>query len=154
MSAIRIAIAHAILRRGRPAWVARIARDFAVMLGWRWYHAPTRSSTMMATSANPENHAMLRCPAGSTINAASKGPIDDPALPPTWNSDCASPCRPPEAMRATRDDSGWNTADPIPTSATAARTIAKLGADAIRISPTMVNVMPTGREYGVGRRSV
>ena len=49
--------------------------------------------------SNPENHAMLRCPAGSTINAASNGPIDDPALPPTWNSDCASPCWPPEADR-------------------------------------------------------
>ena len=88
------------------------------------------------------------------MNAASSGPIDDPALPPTWNSDCASPCCPPEAMRATRDDSGWNTADPIPTIATAARTIAKVGADAIRISPTMVNVIPIGSEYGVGRWSV
>jgi hypothetical protein len=47
------------------------------MLGWRWYHAPTRSRIMMATSANPENHAMLRCPAGSTINAATGcGTID------------------------------------------------------------------------------
>ena len=30
----------------------------------------------------------------------------DPTLPPTWKTDCASPCRPPEAIRATRDDSG------------------------------------------------
>ena len=27
-------------------------------------------------------------------------------LPPTENSDCANPCRPPDANRATRDDSG------------------------------------------------
>src|ERR1017187_2570399 len=154
MSAISTAIAAAILRRGRRVAVSRVARDFGVMLGWRLYHAPTRSRIMMASSAAAENQAMLRCPAGSTIKAASKGPIDDPALPPTWNSDCANPCCPPEAMRATRDDSGWNTADPIPTSATAASTTAKLGAEAIRISPTMVNVIPTGKEYGVGRWSV
>ncbi len=29
-----------------------------------------------------------------------------PVLPPTWNRDCAIPCWPPEAMRATREDSG------------------------------------------------
>ena len=29
-----------------------------------------------------------------------------PALPPTWNKDWAKPCRPPEASRAMRDDSG------------------------------------------------
>src|SRR5450759_5293818 len=126
-----------------------MARDFGDMLGWCWYHAPTRSRIAIASSAARENHAMLRCPAPSTTNAASKGPSDEPALPPTWNSDCANPCCPPEAMRATRDDSGWNTADPIPTSATAASTTAKLGAEAIRISPTMVNVIPTGREYGL-----
>ena len=40
------------------------------------------------------------------MNAASSGPIADPVLPPTWNSDWAKPCRPPEAMRATRDDFG------------------------------------------------
>jgi len=57
-------------------------------------------------------------------------------------------------MRATRDDSGWNTADPIPTIATAAKTIPKLGADASRTSPSMVKVIPAGREYGVGRWSV
>ena len=154
ISAIRIAIAAAILRRGRCVSVERVARDFGVMLGWRLYHAPTRISTTMASSAAAENHAMLRCPAGSTMNAASSGPIDDPALPPTWKSDCARPCCPPDAMRATRDDSGWNTAEPMPTSATAHRTMAKVGADASRISPTRVNVMPAGSEYGVGRRSV
>ena len=30
----------------------------------------------------------------------------EPTLPPTWNTDWAMPCRPPEAIRATRDDSG------------------------------------------------
>ena len=38
-----------------------------------------------------------------------------PVLPPTWNTDCARPWRPPDAMRATRLDSGWNTDDPMPT---------------------------------------
>ena len=49
-------------------------------------------------------------------------------------------------MRATRDDSGWNTAEPIPTIAAAARTMGKVGADASSISPTIVNVMPAGSE--------
>ncbi len=62
---------------------------------------------------------MLPWPRGMTMKAASSGPSDEPALPPTWNNDCASPCRPPEAMRAMRDDSGWNTDEPIPTSAAA-----------------------------------
>jgi hypothetical protein len=151
---IRIAMAAAILRRGRCVSVERVARDFGVMLGWRLYHAPTRISTRMASSAAAENHAMLRCPAGSTMNAASNRPIDEPALPPTWKSDCASPCCPPEAIRATRDDSGWNTAEPMPTIATAHRTMRKVGADAMRMSPTRVKVMPAGSEYGVARRSV
>ena len=50
------------------------------------------------------------------MNAATSGPIAEPVLPPTWNSDCASPCRPPDAIRATREDSGWKTAEPRPTS--------------------------------------
>jgi hypothetical protein len=37
-----------------------------------------------------------------------------PVLPPTWNSDCARPWRPPEASRATRDASGWKIAEPMP----------------------------------------
>src|SRR5258707_757903 len=60
---------------------------------------------IIPSSARNENQAMLRCPRGST-SVASSGPNADPALPPTWNSDCAMPCCPPEAMRATRDDSG------------------------------------------------
>ena len=53
------------------------------------------------------------------MNAASSGPTAEPALPPTWKTDCASPCRPPEAIRATREDSGWNIDDPSPISAAA-----------------------------------
>ena len=48
------------------------------------------------------------------MKAASSGPIAGPALPPTWKSDCARPCRPPEARRAMREDSGWKTAEPKP----------------------------------------
>ncbi len=53
------------------------------------------------------------------MKAASSGPIAVPKLPPTWNTDCARPCRPPEASRATREDSGWNTEEPMPISAAA-----------------------------------
>ena len=56
--------------------------------------------------------ATLFCPNGTTMKAASNGPIAWPKLPPSWNSDCASPKRPPAASRATREDSGWKTADP------------------------------------------
>ena len=52
------------------------------------------------------------------MKAASSGPSDWPKLPPTWNSDCAKPWRPPEAARATRDASGWKIAEPTPISAT------------------------------------
>ena len=56
---------------------------------------------------HPESSRVARMASGgTTTNAASSGPIDEPRLPPTWNTDCASPCRPPDAMRATRDDSG------------------------------------------------
>ena len=72
-------------------------------------------------NAMVENQAMLGWPKGTTISAASSGPIDVPALPPSWNTDCAKPKRPPEARRAMRADSGWNTAEPRPTSAAAIR---------------------------------
>ena len=52
---------------------------------------------------------MLRWPCGTTMKAASSGPIARPTLPPTWNTDWARPWRPPEASRATREDSGWKT---------------------------------------------
>ena len=69
-----------------------------------------------------------------------------PVLPPTWNTDCAKPCCPPEASRATRDDSGWKMADPMPTKAAASSTIPKLGANASSTIPTRVDTMPSGSE--------
>jgi hypothetical protein len=60
----------------------------------------------MPSSAKSPNQATLRWPRGNTTKAASSGPMDEPTLPPTWNIDCASPWAPPEAMRATREDSG------------------------------------------------
>src|ERR1700674_1981249 len=66
----------------------------------------TFASKTIPTKAATENQAMLDCPLGSTMKAASKGPSASPALPPTWKSDCAKPCCPPEAIRATREDSG------------------------------------------------
>ena len=71
----------------------------------------------MPISAASENQAMLAWPKGTTMKAASSGPIAWPKLPPTWNSDCARPYRPPEARRATREDSGWKIAEPRPISA-------------------------------------
>src|ERR1700689_5869760 len=67
------------------------------------YHILTHASSAMASMASNENQPMLRCPLGSTMNAARSGPMADPAFPPTENSDYARPCRPPEAMRAIRD---------------------------------------------------
>ena len=63
------------------------------------------NSTMPSSAARP-NHATLRCPNGTITAAATNGPIALPVLPPTWNTDCARPWRPPDANRATRDDSG------------------------------------------------
>ena len=88
---------------------------------------------------------MLRWPYGSTMYAASSGPVAEPALPPTWNSDCAKPCRPPDASRATRDDSGWNTDEPMPTIATAKRITPYVGATESSSRPTSVKAMPVGK---------
>src|ERR1022692_2664487 len=52
------------------------------------------------------------------------------------------------------DDSGWNTDDPTPTSATASRIMPKRGANAKSSRPESVNPILTGSEYGVGRWSV
>jgi hypothetical protein len=41
----------------------------------------------MPSSAASANQATLLCPFGNTMNAAASGPIADPALPPTWNTD-------------------------------------------------------------------
>ncbi len=100
----------------------------------------------MASIAAAVNQTMLVWPRGTTMKAASSGPNADPALPPTWNRDCASPCRPPEAIRATRDDSGWNTEDPTPTSAAATRIVWKLPARASTTRPTRVKPIASGNE--------
>ena len=42
---------------------------------------------------------------GRTRNAAISGPSAEPTLPPTWNTDCAKPWRPPEA--SARDARGF-----------------------------------------------
>ena len=75
-------------------------------------------------------------------------------FPPTWNSDCAIPCRPPDAIRATRELSGWNTADPSPTSPAETQQAGKLGPPRGSSRPTRVNPMPAMSEYGLGRWSV
>ena len=108
----------------------------------------------MATSATSEHQPMLDWPRGTTRNAASSGPNDEPMLPPTWNSDCARPCRPPEAIRATRDDSGWKIDDPIPIRPAATRSIGNVEATDSSSRPTRENVMPITSAYGAGRRSV
>ena len=88
------------------------------------------------------------------MNAASSGPIAEPTLPPTWNSDCASPWRPPDAMRATREDSGWNTDEPEPINAAASSNIGNVDAFASSSRPLSVKPMPIASEYGIGFLSV
>ena len=83
----------------------------------RLYQPPTCHRTTMPISEPPANQAMLVWPNGTTMKAASSGPIAWPKLPPTWNSDWARPKRPPEAKRAMREDSGWKIAEPMPISA-------------------------------------
>ena len=45
-------------------------------------------------------------------------------------------------------------AEPMPTKAAASSTVEKFGANASKTSPHSVEVMPSGSEYGAGRRSV
>src|SRR4029450_13778116 len=118
------------------------------------YQLPICSSTTMAISATPENHAMLDCPWGTTTKAASSGPDAEPMFPPTWNRDWASPYRPPAAMRATREASGWKIAEPIPINGAAGGSAGYVEARDINRRPTRVRPMPTVREYGRGWRSV
>ena len=53
-------------------------------------------------------------------------------------------------MRATRDDSGWNTADPSPTTAAAAMISGNVSATDSSSSPTNDTVMPMASENGLG----
>ena len=72
---------------------------------------------VMPPRAASANQARLAWPRGRMKKAASSGPSDWPKLPPTWNTDCARPCWPPEASRAIRDASGWKMEEPTPISA-------------------------------------
>ncbi len=108
----------------------------------------------MPAIAAPENQAALCWPRGTTTNAASSGPMADPVLPPTWNSDWANPCRPPDASRATRLDSGWKTAEPSPTIAAESSRTGKLHATESARMPTRLSPMPATSEYGFGWWSV
>ena len=45
----------------------------------------------MAASATTAKSAMLPCPRGTTMKAASSGPSAVPPLPPIWNRDWAKP---------------------------------------------------------------
>ena len=78
----------------------------------------------------------------------------EPVFPPTWKNDCANPCCPPEASRAIREDSGWKTADPVPTTAAASSNRPKVGATASSPVPASVKHIPTASAYGIGLRSV
>ncbi len=55
--------------------------------------------------------------------AASSGPSAEPTLPPTWKKAWANPGLGPAAIRATREHSGWNTDEPMPTTQAAMRVI-------------------------------
>ncbi|MNG04108.1 hypothetical protein D3C84_872190 [compost metagenome] len=70
----------------------------------------------------------------------------DPRLPPIWNSDWASPGWLPAAMRATREDSGWNTDEPMPISIADSNTAPKLSAWDNESRPSSVKPMPSGSE--------
>ena len=49
-------------------------------------------------------------------------------------------------MRATREDSGWNTEEPVPMRAAATSSSVKVPAKASSTSPTNVNPMPAASE--------
>src|SRR5690349_15733630 len=70
------------------------------------YQPPTRNNTTMASSASNENQRIFVWPNGTIINAASNGPKELPALPPTWKIDCAKPLLLPAAIYATLEASG------------------------------------------------
>ncbi len=82
------------------------------------------------------------------MKAASSGPSAWPKLPPTWNSDWARPWRPPEAMRATRDEFGWKIAEPMPTMQAAPVSCQNTLACDSSSRPTRVKAMPIASENG------
>ena len=78
-------------RRGLGASGCRwIGAGFLSVICGR-YHTPIRHRMTIARNAIRENQAMLGWPNGTTIKAASTGPIEVPKLPPSWNTDCANP---------------------------------------------------------------
>lgn len=94
-------------RNTAPRGILRVVSAFAACARRRpSAHAPTRHNSPAPTAAAAANQATAGRPSGTTMNAASSGPSDCPKLPPSWNSDCAVPKRPPEARRATRELSG------------------------------------------------
>src|ERR1700680_683386 len=161
--AIKIAMQYATFFAGKSACCSgaaplecgplSTATGFGLIDLFLLAHEPMSASRMIPSKATSENQAMLDCPLGST-NAASKGPSAEPAFPPSWKSDCAMPSCPPEAKRAIRDDSGWNTEDPMPTSAAATRTVPKVGAIDKISRPIKVKPIPNASEYGLARWSV
>ena len=63
-----------------------------------WYHRPTQKRMTIARSARGENHTTWEAPWEAMMTAARSGPSELPKFPPTWNTDCARPRRPPAAM--------------------------------------------------------
>ena len=66
-----------------PAWIAAVRRlrvddEVRLVPG-----ADAREDRHRRRSAIRPNQAMLRWPYGSTMKAASSGPVAEPALPPT-----------------------------------------------------------------------
>ncbi len=85
-SATSTTIPVTTVRRGNPPSTAATAcrrPRRAAIDGCRAYHTLTVLSSRIASNAAAENQAMLVWPCGTTMNAASNGPIAEPVLPPT-----------------------------------------------------------------------
>src|SRR5258708_40292719 len=74
---------------GASGWRSTATNFFAAICGW--YQRPIRHRMTIARNAIDENQAIDDWPNGTTISAASTGPIEVPKLPPSWNTDCAQP---------------------------------------------------------------
>ncbi len=79
-SASRMEIAITTCRDDTAYGLADTARLAAWIAPLPWYQLPTWRRNAIAITAAMENHAMLDCPRGSTMNAASSGPSDDPKV--------------------------------------------------------------------------
>ena len=116
---------HNAQRTCRPArWLTAALRACCIRphcANMALYQAPTRTNIKEASKAAAANQPTARWPWGSTMTAAKSGPMALPPLPPTWKMDCARLLRPPEAICATREASGWNTEEPHPIKATESR---------------------------------